>query len=68
MVGASADEPMSVAQVAAGSAREALAAAVRRSLTRPGSVPPAEQQHRLITAERQADQASAAPFAAPAEN
>ena len=58
MAGAGADEPMTVAQVAAGSAREALAAAVRRSLTRPGSVPPAEQ-HRLITAERQAEQACA---------
>jgi hypothetical protein len=56
VAGAGADEPMTVAQVAAGSAREALAAAVRRSLTRPGSVPPSEQQ-RLITAERQAEQA-----------
>ena len=58
VAGASADEPMSAAPVAAKSAREALAAAVRRSLTRPGSVPPAEQ-HRLIIAERQAEQVSA---------
>ena len=58
MAGASADDPMSEAQVAAGTAREALAAAVRRSLTRPGSVPPAEQ-YRLITAERHAEQACA---------
>jgi hypothetical protein len=68
MAVAGADEPLITAQVAAGRTREALAEAIRRSLTRPGSVPPAEQQHRLITAERQADQASAAPFAAPAEN
>ena len=51
-------ESMTVAQVAAGNAREALAAAIRRSLTRPGSVPPAEQ-HRLITAERRAEDACA---------
>jgi len=58
MAAAGADEPLTAAQVAAGSAREALAAAVRRSLTRPGSVPPAEQ-HRLIAAERRAEQAVA---------
>lgn len=58
MADPSAEEPIVVAQVAAGNAREALAAAVRRSLTRPGSVPPAEQ-HRLIIAERQAEQVSA---------
>jgi len=58
MAGASADKPMTAAQVAAGSARQALASAVRRSLTRPGSVPPSEQ-HRLITAERQAERACA---------
>jgi hypothetical protein len=57
MAGASAVESMTVAR-AAGRAREALAAAVRRSLTRPGSVPPAEQ-HRLITADRRAEQAIA---------
>ena len=53
-----ADEPIAVARVAAGRAREELAAAVRRSLTRPGSVQPAEQ-HRLITAERVAQQVCA---------
>ena len=58
VAGASADEPMSAAPVAAKSAREALAAAVRWSLTGPGSVPPAEQ-HRLITAERRAEDACA---------
>ena len=36
----------------------ALAEAIRRSLTRPGSVPPAEQ-HWLITAERRAEDACA---------
>jgi hypothetical protein len=51
-------EPLTAAQGAADSAREALAAAVLRSLTRPGSVPP-DEQHRLITAERQAEQACA---------
>ena len=50
-----ADEPLTAAQVAAGTAREALAAAVRRSLSRPGSVPPSEQD-RLIAAERPAEQ------------
>ena len=64
MTGASAGEPMTTAQAAAGHARQELAAAVRRSLTRPGSVPPAEQ-HRLITADRQAEQASAAAFTPP---
>ena len=58
MADPSAEEPIVVAQVAAGNAREALAAAVRRSLTRPGSVPPAEQ-HRLITADRRAQQVCA---------
>jgi hypothetical protein len=56
MAGAGAGEPMTVAQVAAGRAREELAAAVRRSLTQPGSVTPSEQ-YRLITAERRAEQA-----------
>ena len=45
-----ADEPVTAAQVAAETAR---AAAVRRSLTRPGSLPSAEQA-RLIGAERRA--------------
>ena len=58
MAGAGAEEPMTAARVAAVRAREALAAAVRRSLTRPGSVPPAEQ-HRLITADRRAERAIA---------
>jgi len=66
MAGAGADEPMTVARVAAGRAREALVAAVRRSLTRPGSVPPAEQD-RLITADRQAEQACAEHHASHAE-
>ena len=44
-----ADEPVTAAQVAAETARAALAAAVRRSLTRPGSLPSAEQA-RLIGA------------------
>ena len=58
MAVAGADEPWTAAQVAAGTAREALAAAVRWSLSRPGSVPPAEQD-RLTAAERRAEQAVA---------
>jgi hypothetical protein len=58
MAVAGADEPWTAAQVAAVTARQALAAAVRRSLSRPGSVPPAEQD-RLIAAERRAEQAGA---------
>jgi hypothetical protein len=58
MADPSAEEPIVVAQVTAGKAREELTAAVRRSSTRPGSVPPSEQ-HRLITAERQAQQVCA---------
>gem|GEM_PF-5913218 len=42
MAVAGADEPLINAQVAAGRTREALAEAIRGSLTRPGSVPPAE--------------------------
>jgi len=38
-----ADESVTVARFATGNAREALAAAIRRSLTRPGSAPPFEQ-------------------------
>ena len=58
MAGSRAVESMTVALVAAGSAREGVAAAMRRALTRPGAVPPAEQ-HRLITAERRAEDACA---------
>ena len=60
-----ADEPFTAAQTVAGAAREALAAAVRRSLSQPGSVPPAEQD-RLIAAERRAERAVAEdPASAP---
>jgi len=55
---AGAAESMEVAHVAAGNAREALAATVLRSLILPGSVSPAEQ-HRLITADRRAERACA---------